>query len=60
MAPLQLNPNLNLILIFKDRFTLPNGYTGPILTVGGPSEITRVGLLDPLTNMPYLYEVILG
>ena len=44
----------------RDKFTLPNGYTGPILTVGGPTELNRTGLVDPSTLAPYIYEVILG
>lgn len=37
----------------RDRFTLPDGKTGPILDVIG-------GLVDPSTNAPYMLEVILG
>lgn len=36
----------------RDRITLPDGTTGPILSVNG--------LTDPSTNRPYLYEVALG
>lgn len=36
----------------RDKLTLPNGYTGPILDVQG--------VVDPLTNAPYSLEVILG
>jgi len=44
----------------RDKFTLSSGYTGPILTVGGPTEEKRTGLVDPSTNSPYMYEVSLG
>lgn len=37
----------------RDRITLPDGLTGPILTVKG-------GVLDPATGRPYLVEVQLG
>ena len=36
----------------RDKIVLPNGYTGPILTVNG--------ILDPTTSSPYLIEVVLG
>jgi len=36
----------------RDRITLPDGWTGPIVNVNG--------LVDPLTGMPYLYQVSLG
>ena len=36
----------------KDRITLPDGTTGPILTVEG--------MVDPSTSAPYLLEVWLG
>ena len=36
----------------RDRITLPDGWTGPIVNVNGP--------VDPLTGMPYLYQVSLG
>lgn len=44
----------------RDRITLSDGYTGPILTVGGANEQSRTGLVDPVTGYPYLFEVILG
>lgn len=37
----------------RDRFTLPDGTTGPILEV-------RQGVVDPSTSRPYCYEVALG
>lgn len=36
----------------RDKLTLPDGTTGPILGVDG--------LTDPKTNAPYMYEVALG
>lgn len=36
----------------RDKITLPNGWTQPIVGVNG--------MIDPLTGMPYLYEVSLG
>lgn len=36
----------------RDRFTLPNGYTGPVLSVEGPA--------DKGTGASFIYEVILG
>ena len=36
----------------KDRITLPDGSTGPILDVRG--------LVDPSTSAPYMVEVFLG
>ncbi|HUW56687.1 MAG TPA: hypothetical protein VMZ92_08635 [Planctomycetota bacterium] len=36
----------------RDRITLPDGWTGPIVNVEG--------LIDPATNLPYLYTVALG
>jgi hypothetical protein len=36
----------------RDRITLPDGTTGPILDVSG--------LADPTTSYPYMYEVYLG
>lgn len=36
----------------RDKWILPNRYTGPILEV--------IGIADPQTGNPYSYEVILG
>ncbi len=36
----------------KDKITLPDGTTGPILTIKG--------VTDPSTGLPYAYEVALG
>lgn len=36
----------------RDRITLPDGFTGPILEA--------VGVTDPTTNRPYVLEVVLG
>jgi len=36
----------------RDKFILPNGFTGPILYVNG--------VIDPSTNAPYSYEIVLG
>jgi len=36
----------------RDKIILPNGHTGPILSVEG--------VVDPSTNSPYTIEVILG
>lgn len=36
----------------RDRFTLPDGTTGPVLQVAG--------MIDPNTDKPYLTEVLLG
>lgn len=36
----------------RDRITLPNGYSGPILNVEG--------VIDPSTGNPYMYEIGLG
>lgn len=36
----------------RDKFVLPNGTTGPILDVSG--------IVDPITNRPYMHEVVLG
>lgn len=36
----------------RDRITLPDGTTGPILQVSGP--------IDPATNAPYMVKVMLG
>lgn len=36
----------------RDRITLPSGYTGPILYVGGP--------IDPSTDAPFCVEVVMG
>lgn len=36
----------------RDRITLPNGYSGPILEV--------LGVVDPTTGAPYALDVILG
>lgn len=36
----------------RDRITLPNGYTGPIVEV--------LGVVDPTTNAPYAIDVVLG
>lgn len=36
----------------RDKFTLPDGSTGPILDIKG--------LLDPSTNKPFMYEVVIG
>jgi hypothetical protein len=36
----------------RDRITLPNGFSGPILDVGG--------VVDPDTGSPYSVQVILG
>jgi hypothetical protein len=36
----------------RDRITLPDGTSGPILSING--------LVDPSTEEPYLYEVSLG
>lgn len=37
----------------RDKFVLPNGYTGPIVKVNG-------GLLNPNTDAPFAFDVILG
>lgn len=36
----------------RDKIVLPNGYTGPILSVNG--------LIDPSTHAAYMFEVMLG
>lgn len=36
----------------RDKLVLPNGYTGPILSVDGP--------VDPATHLPFMMTVILG
>ena len=36
----------------RDKIVLPSGYTGPILSVEG--------VMDPTTNAPYSYDIILG
>lgn len=36
----------------RDRITLPDGWTGPIVNVEG--------LVDPSTGLPYMYQVSLG
>lgn len=36
----------------RDKIVLPNGFTGPILYVNG--------VMDPDTNAPYSYEIVLG
>lgn len=36
----------------RDKVTLPSGFTGPILDV--------MGVVDPSTEAPYLYEIVLG
>jgi len=36
----------------RDKIVLSDGTTGPIVAVNG--------LLDPLTNQPYMYEVYIG
>lgn len=37
----------------RDRFTLPDGTTGPVIKVSGPPS-------DPSTLAPYAYEIMLG
>ena len=36
----------------RDKFVLPNGYTGPVLSVDGPE--------DPTTDAPFVTTVVLG
>ena len=36
----------------RDKITLPSGYTGPILSVEG--------VVDPSTNQPYMFVVVMG
>lgn len=36
----------------RDKFVLPNGYTGPILSIEG--------IINPSTGTPYAIDVILG
>jgi len=36
----------------RDKITLPNGYTGPIMNING--------IIDPATGLPYMFEIGLG